>query len=1135
VRLFVGAGSPHGWVRTGGCLAEVVVWLDGGVRLWATRHAEVRVGGVVAERGHEVAYDAFISYSHAADGRLAPAVQSGLQRLAKPWNSRRALRVFRDDTGLSTNPNLWSSVAAALEESVWFVLLASPEAAASEWVNKEIDHWLKTKPANRILPAVTGGEWGWDSKAGRLVGDAVPARLVRAMVEEPRHLDLRWAHGEAHLDLRNSGFRSAIADLASPMHGIAKDDLEGEDIRQHRHARRLARGAVASLVCLVVAAVVAFGFALANARRADAQTRRAQESARLASQRLTQVEQADVALDAAVTRANTAAADAVRQANLATAQRDLATNASRRAQLAADAATQADAARAQQAAKAQHEAYLAQAASAQAVASAAVATQQRDAALSESAVATQQRDVALSDSLAANANNAFDQGRFDLGLLLAAEATRIDPNAQARSSLLNGLRLEPTLVGHLQGLTTPVQNLAFSLDGRTLAAIGLDGTVDVWDLQTRTLIAQHRPGFCGGIDVNFELGFSPDSQILAYGTCDNTVVLWNPRAGAVLRTFPVPTFDDLSLAFDPTGELIALGTTSSPARVWDIETGRVFGTLPAGCQQPAFSPDDTVVTCAGFSGDGYTIQFWNTHTKKAIGSPQLAYPYPAQSLLGEKIALTFSADSKILTTVLEGSENGPPIIRWNVKTGRAIGTPSGPPLGPDDELLSISPNLQQIVSWNGSGDPLSLLGTSTGQPTGSPLAIPLLGSGTGPLPPVAFSPDGGTLAAGGADGTIRLWQPDATNRLATTLPDRLDDLALPLSPDGRIAVEIAGETVKLVDVATGKPLSHQPPSALLGNIDRGPYSAYSAFSGDSQIFVTISSDSKIRRWDLTTGQQVGPTVSLGNSCPYTGPPQNNLYFLAVSFDGQTAALDNQCEGYAEIVDLDSGYVQTLNTVPLYPTTAAFSPDGRLLTLAGGSTVVLWNVTAGTLAPIQPDQISFADLPDLAFSPDGRTLAAAWTADDTVAIWNVATGQLRQTPSVPLSRPSGSYNTGILAFSPDGSTLATGAVDGTVRLWDVATAEPIGVPFTLLPLINGQPQGYSAPVDALAFTPDGQSLISATQDPGALAGSAGIVRWDLNLSTWQQQDCTIANRNLTTTEWNQYIGPAYPYQPFCTLP
>ena len=78
-------------------------------------------------------YDGFISYSHAADDLLAPRLQSALQRFAKPWWKRRALRIFRDESSLSANPHLWESITSALDESEWFVLLLSPEAAESEW------------------------------------------------------------------------------------------------------------------------------------------------------------------------------------------------------------------------------------------------------------------------------------------------------------------------------------------------------------------------------------------------------------------------------------------------------------------------------------------------------------------------------------------------------------------------------------------------------------------------------------------------------------------------------------------------------------------------------------------------------------------------------------------------------------------------------------------------------------------------------------------------------------------------------------------------------------------------------------------------------------------------------------------
>src|SRR5688572_24826935 len=85
-------------------------------------------------RGISMTFNGFISYSHAADGRLAPAVQRGLHRLAKPWHRRRALWIFRDQTGLAVTPALWSSIQTAMNGSDYFVLLASPEAARSQWV-----------------------------------------------------------------------------------------------------------------------------------------------------------------------------------------------------------------------------------------------------------------------------------------------------------------------------------------------------------------------------------------------------------------------------------------------------------------------------------------------------------------------------------------------------------------------------------------------------------------------------------------------------------------------------------------------------------------------------------------------------------------------------------------------------------------------------------------------------------------------------------------------------------------------------------------------------------------------------------------------------------------------------------------
>jgi len=213
-------------------------------------------------------YDAFISYSHGEDSALAEAVQGGLQRFARPWYRRRALSVFRDSTGLSANPGLWSSIVDVMADTNYLVVLCSPDAAASPWVAREIEHWTETKPAGRILPVLTAGELVWDDAAGTFDttrSTALNPALAAAFAEEPLYVDMRWAHSAEQLTLRDPRFNNSIADIAAPLHGVAKDDIVGEDIRQHRRALRLAWSAAILLVLLAIGTVAAAAVAKQNA------------------------------------------------------------------------------------------------------------------------------------------------------------------------------------------------------------------------------------------------------------------------------------------------------------------------------------------------------------------------------------------------------------------------------------------------------------------------------------------------------------------------------------------------------------------------------------------------------------------------------------------------------------------------------------------------------------------------------------------------------------------------------------------------------------------------------------------------------------------------------------------------------
>ena len=167
----------------------------------------------------------------------------------------RALRIFRDTASLAANPALWTSIEDGLRSSQWFILLASADAAKSEWVNREVRWWVAHRSPDRLLVVGTDSGLAWDvQRRDWAVDAAVPPALRGAFGAEPLWVDLS--------DLRLDGRRPVVpadrvAAVAAPLRGMAKDMLVGEHLRQHRRAMRLARGAVAVLAMLTAVAVAA--------------------------------------------------------------------------------------------------------------------------------------------------------------------------------------------------------------------------------------------------------------------------------------------------------------------------------------------------------------------------------------------------------------------------------------------------------------------------------------------------------------------------------------------------------------------------------------------------------------------------------------------------------------------------------------------------------------------------------------------------------------------------------------------------------------------------------------------------------------------------------------------------------------
>jgi WD40 repeat protein len=257
-------------------------------------------------------YQAFISYSHTADERLAPALQNALHRFAtRPW--RRTVRVSLDRTNLSISPGLWSSVQQQLDDAAYLILLASPSAATSKWVRREVEHWLIHRSPETLLIVLTDGEIGYDEAHGDFDWSrttALPPELAGKYSEEPHYLDLRWTQSERDLTLRHERFRDAVADISVKLRGGRKDELIGREVEQQRFVRRLI-GGVGIVVAILVLVAGLFAWNMVESDRLATSRELAANATRYANSDLETAMQ--LAIEAVRTSPTTEAVSALRQ------------------------------------------------------------------------------------------------------------------------------------------------------------------------------------------------------------------------------------------------------------------------------------------------------------------------------------------------------------------------------------------------------------------------------------------------------------------------------------------------------------------------------------------------------------------------------------------------------------------------------------------------------------------------------------------------------------------------------------------------------------------------------------------------------------------------------------------------------
>ena len=499
-------------------------------------------------------YNAFISYSHAADGKLAPALQNALEKFAKPWHKIRNLNIFRDEASLTASPHLWSNIQAALEKSEYLIYLASPTSANSKWINKEIEYWLEHKSIDKLLIALTDGEILWDDQTNFFLNadiNSLPTVLENKFKEEPFYIDLRNSRTQKDLSLNNPIFKKEVLKLAAHLHGKEPKDLASEEVSAHNKMIRLRNGAIGTLILLFIAAVWAAWFA--NSKRIEANQRTVE--AKLNKQ-----------------MADSSALLATLQSKIAREQRDSAIWARRQADLSARIAQlQKD-----------------------------TAQIERDNALKQEKIATREKEIAQANYLLSEAKSASEYDPT-VGLRLAEAAMRKhnDPTTEAAAYKIYRENSFYRIIGkHKRGIAT----VAISPTSDHILSVSRDSAVKIWDLNGKIVREFKDPSqlFCAT--------FSPDGKYILTGSRDGTARMWDMNE-KLIKEFRVKSYVE-AVAFSPNGKNILTGSFDSTARLWNLD-GQIVQEFNGHSDQVtsvAFSPDGQFILTGSYDG---TARLWD--------------------------------------------------------------------------------------------------------------------------------------------------------------------------------------------------------------------------------------------------------------------------------------------------------------------------------------------------------------------------------------------------------------------------------------------------------------------------------------------------------------------------------------------
>lgn len=911
------------------------------------KRASVHVG--------EQKYDAFISYSHSADLEFGSRLQRGLQTLAKAWYQRQVIKVYRDQTDLAATPELLATILRELDRSRFLILMASPEAARSTWVHREIDHWLETRSSSTILIAVTSGGIHWDEQRNDFdwqETSALPKRLEAVYRTEPLWVDLRWARSAKNLVRSNPDFLRAVAQLSAPIRDKDVRVLFDEHSREHRRTLRHAWSAAVALLFLLIISVVLYFQSQANYTTAQ--------------KRLADIYQEQ-------------------------GRRELADGRPGRAVVYLASAYALNAARGSSDRGVLP--YLIGAASRTLDAQTAVLSGHTDSV--RGAAYSQDGSLIATVDYSGQARLWDSTGAFQLALNeVGAVPNSIDVDGRARRILTfssaASARLWDGRTGRLLNqfrgpASGPRIGFArFSPDGTRILLVMAGKAPAIHDSET----GAQRAVLAGNAGATLAGAFSPDpyGKLVLIGGLDGIPRLYDAFTGRLLREFPGHSDAVTAVAFNKDGSRFVTASMDGNARVFEAGTGITLQVLPAFQANPVRGSDvaiiklvlrmsESSVPAAQFSEDGERVvtsdedgvRVWDSDFARRIISIE-----PGS---GRLHWVSISRDGRIAAT----AEQNDTVRLWSLVSGEllAILDSHAAPV----RRLVFSPDGSQLLTL--SDDRTARIWSVT-----AAAGQQVLDANAPECPYISFD-NPSLLRVGGfarrsafgiASGTlVKIWNLDTLELTKTeTHEEAWPDV---YAQAQRYVVLPTGQSA-IVKTRDGKQVARL--DGHTGDVRNGQVSP------DSKTVVTVAQDMTARLWDLQ-----GRVLHVLRH-------ENDVQAEGYSPDGRMVATGSE-DGQLRLWDVATGKLQVaIKAHRLSVSAIRVSPDGsRLLTVSGPEgTVRAWRLPKLSLlfqiGVIVGDGSSTVQA---RFSDDGLLITTA-ARSPKVEVWDAWLGSLIATLHLP---------------------------------------------------------------------------------------------------------------------------------------